>query len=106
MSKTLRASRNRAILRLLLALAVFATAVQAQRPHPSPAPAPKQFDLLKPLQYRSIGPYRGGRSAAVAGVASQPMVYYYGATGGGVWKSTDGGINWESVSDGSVFGTG
>ena len=104
MSKTLRASRNRAILRLLLALAVFATAVQAQRPQPSATPSP--VDYLKPLQYRSIGPYRGGRSAAVAGVASQPNVYYYGATGGGVWKSTDGGINWESVSDGSVFGTG
>ena len=39
-------------------------------------------------------------------MVSQPNVYYYGATGGGVWKSTDGGINWESVSDGSVFGTG
>ena len=65
-----------------------------------------QTDLLKALQYRSIGPYRGGRSAAVAGVPSQPFVFYYGATGGGVWKSTDGGINWESISDGSVFGTG
>jgi len=65
-----------------------------------------QTDLFKQLQYRSIGPYRGGRSAAVTGVPSQPNVYYYGATGGGVWKSTDGGINWESVSDGSVFGTG
>ena len=42
----------------------------------------------------------------MAGVASQPFVYYYGATGGGVWKTTDGGINWEPVSDGSVFGTG
>ncbi len=65
-----------------------------------------QSDLLKQLQYRSIGPYRGGRSAAVTGVPSQPGVYYYGATGGGVWKSTDAGINWESVSDNSVFGTG
>ncbi|HEX2268546.1 MAG TPA: hypothetical protein VHH35_03385, partial [Pyrinomonadaceae bacterium] len=67
---------------------------------------PKEADLLKAFQYRSIGPYRGGRSAAVAGVPSQPFVYYYGATGGGVWKTTDGGINWESISDGSVFGTG
>ena len=47
-----------------------------------------------------------GARAAVAGVSSQPFVFYYGATGGGVWKTTDGGINWESVSDGSVFGTG
>jgi photosystem II stability/assembly factor-like uncharacterized protein len=61
---------------------------------------------LRILQWRSIGPFRGGRSTAVAGVASQPMVYYFGATGGGVWKTTDGGANWEPVSDGSVFGTG
>jgi photosystem II stability/assembly factor-like uncharacterized protein len=101
MFKTLRTSRKSAILCLVFALAFSATPIHAQRPAP-----PKEFELLKPLQYRSIGPYRGGRSAAVAGVASQPFVYYYGATGGGVWKTTDGGINWESVSDGSVFGTG
>src|SRR2546428_8496906 len=65
-----------------------------------------QTDSLKVLQWRSIGPFRGGRSTAVAGVASQPMVFYFGGTGGGVWKTTDGGINWEPVSDGSVFGTG
>src|SRR5207244_1546757 len=53
-----------------------------------------------------IGPFRGGRSTAVAGVASQPMVFYFGGTGGGVWKTSDGGINWEPVRDGSVFGTG
>lgn len=95
MFKTLSASR------LILCIAIAFVSIQAQRP-----PASKEAELLKALQYRSIGPYRGGRSAAVAGVASQPNVYYYGATGGGVWKSTDGGINWESVSDGSVFGTG
>ena len=106
MFKTFRASRKSTILRLAFALALSTIAVQAQRPQPTPSPSPKEFDLLKPLQYRSIGPYRGGRSAAVTGVASQPFVFYYGATGGGVWKSTDGGINWESVSDGSVFGTG
>src|SRR6266446_6470098 len=75
------------------------TAIHAQQ---------KGYDqsLLKGLQWRSIGPYRGGRSTAVAGVTSQPNVFYFGATGGGVWKTTDGGINWEAVSDGSVFGTG
>jgi photosystem II stability/assembly factor-like uncharacterized protein len=101
MFKTTRASRQCLILYLAFALTLFATSVNAQTPTPT-----KEPELLKPFQYRSIGPYRGGRSAAVAGVPSQPMVYYYGATGGGVWKSVDGGINWESVSDGSVFGTG
>src|SRR5215216_2299948 len=61
--------------------------------------------LMKGLAWRSIGPYRGGRSAAVAGVTSQPNVFYFGATGGGVWKTTDGGINWEAVSD-EYFKTG
>ncbi|NBO63764.1 MAG: glycosyl hydrolase [Acidobacteria bacterium] len=63
-------------------------------------------DPFKGLQYRHIGPFRGGRSVAVAGVVSQPLTYYFGATGGGVWKTTDGGINWESISDNQPFGTG
>ena len=94
--------KRRAFLCLAIALAFSAVSIHAQ----NSAQPPKQSDLLKALQYRSIGPYRGGRSAAVTGVPSQPGVYYYGATGGGVWKSTDAGINWESVSDNSVFGTG
>jgi photosystem II stability/assembly factor-like uncharacterized protein len=61
--------------------------------------------LLKGLQWRSIGPYRGGRSTAVAGVTSQQNVFYFGATGGGVWKTTDGGMNWEPISD-EYFKTG
>ena len=88
---------------LCLTFILFLSAVSIHAQNGTP---PKQPDLLKALQYRSIGPYRGGRSAAVVGVPSQPSVFYYGATGGGVWKTTDGGINWESVSDNSVFGTG
>ena len=61
--------------------------------------------LLKGLRYRNIGPYRGGRATAVAGVPSQTNVYYFGATGGGVYKTTDSGINWTPVSDG-FFKTG
>ncbi len=61
--------------------------------------------LLDGLQYRSVGFSRGGRSTAVAGVPGQPLVYYFGGTGGGVWKTTDAGNNWENVTDGS-FGVG
>jgi len=46
------------------------------------------------LHWRLIGPFRGGRVGAVEGVASDPKTYYYGATGGGVWKTTDAGVNW------------
>ncbi|MDQ6786959.1 MAG: glycosyl hydrolase [Acidobacteriota bacterium] len=74
-------------------------------PSVTPTPAPKSSDPLKNLQYRLIGPFRGGRVGAVAGVPSQPNVYYFGATGGGIWKTTDGGTNWENVSDG-FFKTG
>ncbi len=59
----------------------------------------------KSLKYRSIGPYRGGRVTAVTGVPGQPDVFYYGATGGGVWKTTDAGKTWLPVSDG-FFRTG
>lgn len=59
----------------------------------------------KNLKYRSIGPYRGGRVTAVTGVPGQPEVFYYGATGGGVWKTTDAGKTWLPVSDG-FFRTG
>lgn len=60
---------------------------------------------LKDLRWRSIGPFRGGRAVAVAGVAAQPETYYFGSVGGGIWKTTDGGNNWRSVADGQT-GTG
>jgi photosystem II stability/assembly factor-like uncharacterized protein len=53
----------------------------------------------KGLQYRLIGPFRGGRVVAVAGVVGQNDVYYFGATAGGVWKTTDGGLNWKPIFD-------
>ncbi len=56
--------------------------------------------LLKTLEWRCIGPPRGGRVVAVAGDPSDPMAFYFGACAGGIWKSTDGGTYWENVSDG------
>ena len=55
--------------------------------------------LFRGMKYRSIGPYRGGRSLTAAGIPGDPTTYYFGATGGGVWKSTDGANTWTSVFD-------
>jgi len=57
------------------------------------------------LEFRSIGPFRGGRSAAVSGVTGDERTYYMGATGGGVWKTTDSGESWVNISDGYFGGT-
>jgi hypothetical protein len=95
------------LLFLILTLALGTADAQQQQGQMSPAASqPKDSNPLKLLQWRSIGPFRGGRVTAVAGIASQPLVYYFGATGGGVWKTTDGGANWEPITDNSVFGTG
>jgi photosystem II stability/assembly factor-like uncharacterized protein len=62
-------------------------------------------NMLQGLQYRMIGPYRGGRVTAVAGVPGDHRTFYMGATGGGVWKTTDAGEVWENISD-RYFKTG
>ncbi|MFZ0817225.1 MAG: hypothetical protein WAM78_17015 [Candidatus Sulfotelmatobacter sp.] len=54
---------------------------------------------FKGLKYRLIGPFRGGRSLTAAGIPGDPTTYYFGATGGGVWKSTDGAMTWSPVFD-------
>ena len=53
----------------------------------------------KGMQYRLVGPFRGGRVVAVSGVVGQDDVYYFGAVAGGVWKTTDGGLNWKPMFD-------
>jgi hypothetical protein len=61
--------------------------------------------LLGSMRYRCVGPFRGGRSAAVTGVSGKPLLFYFGATGGGVWRISDGGATWENISDGFFGGS-
>ncbi len=105
MSKTASALCKCFALLIIFLFASLSFSISSNAQQPSPAPTPDN-NPLKALQWRLIGPFRGGRVTAVSGVASQPLVYYFGGTGGGVWKTTDGGINWEPITDGSVFGTG
>ncbi|HET7631364.1 MAG TPA: glycosyl hydrolase [Gemmatimonadaceae bacterium] len=72
-------------------------------PHPGAGvPAPVDTALLNTFKWRNLGPERGGRSIAVAGVRGQPDVAYFGATGGGLWKTTNGGQDWAPVTDHQV----
>ncbi|MCO5725346.1 VPS10 domain-containing protein [Robiginitalea marina] len=64
------------------------------------AATPLMAQDFSALQYRELGPYRGGRVTTVAGVASHPGTFYFGATGGGVWKTEDYGASWQNKSDG------
>jgi len=93
-----------------LAVAFFAlvlgtpgTTAQTQAPAPPAIQTVSTQDidpsLLSGLRWRSIGPARGGRSQAAAGSTKRPLEYYFGAVGGGAWKTTDGGVNWRPVSD-------
>jgi photosystem II stability/assembly factor-like uncharacterized protein len=63
---------------------------------------PAQIDpaMLNALEWRSIGPFRGGRVVAVAGHPTELATFYMGSTGGGIWKTDDGGTYWENISDG------
>src|SRR6201987_1325715 len=78
-------------------------AVCASPPPPlstSPTPAP-QIDpkLFSGMQWRQIGPFRGGRALAIQGVPGEPNTWYFGAVAGGVWKTLDGGANWTPLFD-------
>ncbi|MCB9876348.1 MAG: glycosyl hydrolase [Planctomycetes bacterium] len=89
---------RRAILPML-SLA-FASQLLAQDP---PGPVPQ--DLFDTLEWRLVGPFRGGRVAAVTGVVGNRDTYYMGAAGGGVWRTTDAGKSWHNLSDGTFGGS-
>lgn len=92
---------------LLLVIIWVAGSGMAQRKPATSATPVVSYDqkLFQALEWRSIGPYRGGRSAAVTGVPGKPLLYYFGSTGGGVWRTTDGGQTWENISDGFFGGS-
>ena len=82
---------------LLLVLSFLSVSTNSSLAQPAPA-APQ----LGPQTWRNIGPDRGGRSLTVSGSSSRPNEYYFGAVGGGVWKTVDGGTTWKPVTDGKI----
>src|ERR1700674_3891564 len=81
---------------IVLAAFCFAPALRAQE---------ISEDLYSALRWRMIGPFRAGKVNAVAGVPGNSAVYYFGADGGGVWKTTDGGAVWKPIFDKEPVGS-
>jgi photosystem II stability/assembly factor-like uncharacterized protein len=101
----LRFSRYRTLLGGLAVLALSAGWPAGARPElaaQTPAATDGLDALLGAFKWRSIGPDRGGRSIAVSGVKGRPREAYFGAAGGGLWKTTDGGLRWAPVTDGLI----
>lgn len=89
------------ILFLCIGLLFFENAkVNAQK-----KPTKVSDEYFSAVKWRNIGPFRGGRSAAVTGVSGKANLFYFGATGGGVWKTTDAGNTWQNISDGFFGGS-
>ncbi len=92
----------RRVLRALLVLSVAAAGMARANLASAQSPASWDSTYFAALKWRNIGPDRGGRSLAIAGSASRPDEYWFGAVGGGLWKTTDGGLNWSPVTDGQL----
>src|ERR1700737_1072611 len=76
------------------------TPTRAATASPTTAPAGMiNQKLFNGMQWRQIGPFRGGRALTIEGVVGEPDTYYFGAVAGGVWKTTDGGQNWKPLFD-------
>jgi photosystem II stability/assembly factor-like uncharacterized protein len=99
MRKNARAGRSWPL--LAAAIASLFALVTAPAPLAQSGPGVEPV-LLQALRWRNIGPLRGGRSIAVSGVRGRPREAYFGAVGGGLWKTTDGGTTWSPVTDGQI----
>ncbi|MBY0536038.1 MAG: hypothetical protein K2P88_09320 [Chitinophagaceae bacterium] len=90
----------------LVVLAVSSAVAQKKSAVQAPPPPPNADEVLfSNVKYRLVGPWRGGRSGAVTGSYKSKNTFYFGATGGGIWKTTDGGSNWKNISDKYFGGT-
>ena len=97
---------NSAVRCAVLALTISVSTLAARADQPTPPKTNSPADGFSALKLRQIGPFRGGRVGAVTGVPGQPFVYYFGGTGGGVFKTVNGGHTWEPVTDGQInFGS-
>ncbi len=88
---------------LIMGLLIFPLISSAQKRKKKKKESPEIViydSIFHQLKWRNIGPFRGGRSNTSSGVVGQAMTYYFGSTGGGIWKTTDDGITWKNVSDG------
>ena len=90
---------------ILLTVSLSVHPIHSQRRNKKQSTPEYPEELYSSLEYRLIGPFRGGRSGTVTGVPGEPNLYYSGATGGGVWRTKDGGRSWENISDGYFGGS-
>ncbi len=85
---------------MMLCISSFVATAQKKKAEPLVPVNPSPDSLFSNLKWRNIGPFRGGRANAVSGVVGNDQKFYAGYTGGGLWTTEDGGINWENISDG------
>jgi photosystem II stability/assembly factor-like uncharacterized protein len=90
---------------LCLTISISADGQGRKKKSTEQVPVTVPSELYSKVKFRELGPFRGGRAAAVTGVAGKPNLFYFGATGGGVWRTQDGGRNWENISDGFFGGS-
>ncbi|HEY6293256.1 MAG TPA: hypothetical protein VI455_17025, partial [Terriglobia bacterium] len=93
MAKSLRSKGSTSLIFVLAAAMLCGFGADQASPQIDPS-------LYSALKWRLIGPFRGGRAIAAAGVPGDPDTYYFGAVAGGVWKTTNGGITWQPIFDG------